>query len=239
VVFAPGLESGCIPVSPPVEEVTVAETPQWTEPAPEPAEESPGIDPRAEEPMVLFTRWLGWAEAVGGPGYPRAMTLSTVDEEGWPDARIVLLEEYDPGGLVFFTDRESKKARDLRANPRAAVTFHWQALERQVRIRGTVAQAQAGVADRCFARRPRPSRLTAWVCRQGRELGSRRELLGSMAACAERFQGVEDIPRPETWTAWRLEIAELELWRARARRLHDRLLFRRTASGWLRTWLEP
>ena len=239
MVFVPKLGSGCIPASEPLEEVAVAETPQRTEPAPEPVAESPGIDPSLEDPMILFARWLGWAEAVSGPGYPRAMTLSTIDEDGWPDARVLLLEEYEADGLVFFSDRNSKKGRDLRSNPRAAVTFHWQTLERQVRLRGTVDEAPPAVADRCFARRPRRSRLTAWVSQQGRELKSRHELLHAMVASEERFREVENIPRPEAWVAWRLEIEEAEFWRARARRLHDRLLFRRMEGHWLRTWLEP
>ncbi|MDY7094137.1 MAG: pyridoxal 5'-phosphate synthase [Acidobacteriota bacterium] len=185
-------------------------------------------------PWPALNQWLQEA-AEAGIRYPHAATLSTVDssceESPRPDARIVLIHEHGPEGLLFSTDDQSPKAQQLQHNPEAAVVFYWGATERQVRVRGRVVLGSEEESDRCFEERPRESRVTAWASRQGAGLASREELEKAWEAAAGRFAGVEMVPRPAHWRAYRLVAREVEFWQAAARRLHHRGLYRRVAGS--------
>lgn len=192
------------------------------------------------DPYPLFRAWYDDAERSAEIKYAHAVCLATVDPEGLPDARTVLLEHLDDGGFVFFTDERSPKARDLACTPEAALVFYWGPLDRQVRVRGPVEEAADEIADACFEKRPHPSRAVAWASLQSRTLASRRELEERLEQVAEKFAGVEALPRPPHWRAYRLRPRTVELWQARARRLHERLLYTRTPDGgWRTTWLYP
>lgn len=191
------------------------------------------------EPMALFAAWLEDAQSSPEIRYAAATCLSTVDPDGLPDGRIVLLKKLEDDGFVFFTDAGSPKARALERQPEAALTFYWGPLERQVRIRGRVETAGDRVSDECFEHRPRRSRLTTWASSQSQPRGGRQDLEERYERVRERFEGTEEVPRPDRWRAYRLVPHSVELWQARACRLHDRLLYRRTAEGWERTWLDP
>jgi len=189
------------------------------------------------EPIGLFVDWLG--DAIGTePNDANAMTLSTVDDSGAPDNRIVLLKDVDARGFTFYSNRESAKGLDLAAQPRAALLFHWKSLRRQARVRGAVEPVTAAEADAYFASRARESRIGAWASDQSRPLDSRAALEAAVAREAARFEG-EDVPRPERWTGWRVVPESIEFWRDRPFRLHDRLRFDRSGADWARTRLWP
>ncbi len=189
------------------------------------------------EPIGLFVDWLGEATRTE-PNDPNAMTLSTVDADGVPDGRIVLLKDVDAGGFTFYSNRESAKGLDLDAHPRAALLFHWKSLRRQVRVRGAVEPVTAAEADAYFASRARESRVGAWASDQSRPLDSRAALEAAVARETARFEG-KDVPRPERWTGWRVVPDSVEFWRDRPFRLHDRLRFQRVGEGWTKTRLWP
>jgi len=190
----------------------------------------------AADPIALFSEWLGEAEA-SEPNDPNAMALASVDASGQPDVRMVLLKQFDANGLVFFTNFESAKGRQLLAQPRAAALFHWKSRRRQVRVRGPVTPATDAEADAYFATRSRGSRLGAWASHQSRPLASRAELEASAAEYAARFPG--EVPRPPYWRGFRIAIAEIEFWQDGAHRLHDRIVFRREGDRWVKTRLNP
>lgn len=189
------------------------------------------------EPIGLFIDWLGDARG-HEPNDANAMALSTVDADGAPDSRMVLLKDVDGRGFTFYSNRESAKGVELEATPRAALLFHWKSLRRQVRVRGTVEPVGADEADAYFASRARESRIGAWASDQSRPLASRAELEAAVARETDRFEG-QDVPRPERWTGWRVLPETVEFWRDRPFRLHDRLLFTRDGDGWSRTRLQP
>lgn len=192
------------------------------------------------DPFALFARWYADAEGCSKIRYPAALCLSTVDPDGLPEGRIVLLEQWDRSGFVFFTDRESAKGRALAARPEAALTFYWGPLERQIRIAGDVVQDTDAVADACFATRPRKSQITAWASRQSRPLASRAALDERYRELETRFADCETVPRPPNWRAYRLRPRSLEFWAAGACRLHRRDLYlRRPDNGWEHRLLEP
>ncbi len=169
---------------------------------------------------------------------PTAMTLATVGEGGRPSARVVLLKGFDAHGFVFYTNLESRKARELRAHPFAALCFHWQPLEQQVRVEGEARPVTDAEADAYFASRPRGSRIGAWASHQSRPLESRAVLEGRVAEFEARF-GEGDIPRPETWSGFRLRPSRIEFWRDMPFRLHDRQVFHWTGGGWRTEALYP
>jgi pyridoxamine 5'-phosphate oxidase len=189
------------------------------------------------EPFRLFAEWLGEAEAAE-PNDPNAMALATVDGDGMPNVRMVLLKGLDGGGFVFFTNYESIKGRELLASRKAALCFHWKSLRRQIRVRGPVEAVSKEEADAYFATRARGSRIGAWASQQSRPLESRFSLEKAVASYAAKF-AIGEIPRPDYWSGFRLIPIEIEFWRNREFRLHDRIQFRRVGDGWQKTRLYP
>ena len=193
----------------------------------------------AGEPFALFAEWF--AEAVKSePNDPNAMALSTVDETGLPDVRMVLMKGYDEAGFVFYSHKASQKGRELAANPKAALLFHWKSLRRQVRIRGLVAPVTDAEADAYFATRPKQAQLGAWASKQSEPLESRFAFEQAIAVQAARHL-VGEVPRPKGWSGWRITPLKFEFWHDRPFRLHDRIEFRRDATGapWSKVRLYP
>lgn len=180
----------------------------------------------ATDPFALFAAWMGEA-AVSEPNDPNAMGLATADADGLPDLRIVLLKGLDERGFVFFTNTESGKGRQLAANPKAALDFHWKTLRRQVRVRGPVEPVTAAEADAYFATRPRLSQIGAWASLQSRELAARETLEAEVARRDAEF-GTGAPPRPAHWSGYRVLPLTVEFWHDRPFRLHDRLQFFRS-----------
>ena len=189
------------------------------------------------DPFRLFAEWLDEAKSAE-PNDPTAMTLATVDADGMPNVRIVLLKGVEDGGFVFFTNFESNKGRELLANPKAALCFHWKSLRRQIRMRGPVEQVDKEEADAYFSTRPRGSRIGAWASKQSRPLESRFSLEMAVASYAAKF-AVGEVPRPDYWSGFCLKPLEIEFWKDGKFRLHDRVRFRRDGDGWERTRLYP
>ncbi len=190
------------------------------------------------DPILAFQRWLAEAGTTSGLTYANAATLSTVDPQGHPEGRIVLLKGADERGFIFFTNYDSAKGRALEAHPQAALTFYWDRLGRQVRVRGGVERVPASESDAYFASRPRVSRIGAWASEQSRSLASRTELEARVAELEDRYPG-EEIPRPPHWGGFLLRPREVEFWQEGPFRLHDRILFRREAPGWTTDRLFP
>ncbi|PVB62962.1 pyridoxamine 5'-phosphate oxidase [Labrenzia sp. 011] len=192
-----------------------------------------------KNPFDLFGKWLEDAKA-SEPNDPNAVSLATVDETGLPNVRMVLLKDFDERGFVFYTNFESAKGRELLSAGKAAMCFHWKSLRRQIRIRGPVTEVPAQEADAYYRSRPRGSRIGAWASKQSRPLESRFALEKEVARYAAKF-GVGDIPRPEYWSGMRLVPTSIEFWHDRPFRLHDRVLFTRTAPDepWSKDRLYP
>ena len=191
----------------------------------------------ANNPYDLFEAWMAEAKA-SELNDPDAMALATVDADGLPDARMVLLKGIGPRGFVFYTNYESAKGNELAGQPRAALLFHWKSLRRQVRVRGAVERVTEAEADAYFASRARGSRIGAWASDQSRALESRAVLEARAAEVEARFEG-QDVPRPPHWSGFRVIPSQIEFWRDGAFRLHDRLRFDRAGEGWETTRLYP
>jgi pyridoxamine 5'-phosphate oxidase len=189
------------------------------------------------DPIEQFQRWFDDARRAE-VHEPNAMALATVDAEGQPAARIVLLKGVDQRGLAFFTNRESRKADHIGANPKAALVFWWGPLERQVRFEGTIEEVDAAEADAYFQSRPKDSQLAAWASAQSRVIADRAELEAAERHHRERF-GEGDVPRPPFWGGYRLAPARVEFWHGRRSRLHDRLRYTRVGDGWRIERLAP
>lgn len=191
----------------------------------------------APEPLTQFQRWLADAVAAGMIE-PTAMTLATVDAQGRPSARVVLYKGLHEGGLTFYTNYEGRKGRELAHNAHVALVFWWDKLERQIRVEGTVTRLSPEVSRVYFDSRPRGSRVGAIVSRQSAVVGSREELDARYEARLAEFEG-QEIPLPDYWGGYRVEIATTEFWQGRRKRLHDRLLYLRDGDGWRVQRLEP
>jgi pyridoxamine 5'-phosphate oxidase len=193
-----------------------------------------------DDPLALFARWYAEARDAQEAHAPQvdAMTLATATPDGRPSARTVLLKGVDRG-FTFFTNYESRKGRELDANPHAALVWLWAPLERQVRAAGPVERLSAAESDAYFATRPRGSQLGAWASQQSRPLADRAQLAERWAQLDARYAD-EPVPRPPHWGGWRLVPREIEFWQGRADRLHDRFAYVRAADGgWSRTRLAP
>ena len=189
------------------------------------------------DPIRQFGAWLHQALVAELPE-PNAMTLAAVGADGRPSARIVLLKGLDAAGFTFHTNYESRKGRELAANPHAALVFFWQELERQVRIEGTVERLSEGESDAYFQSRPLGSRLGAWASRQSEPLPDRATLERKLEEVTRQYEG-GDVPRPPFWGGLRLQPDALEFWQGRPNRLHDRLCYRLLPEGWCMERLSP
>jgi len=191
------------------------------------------------DPMALFERWFAEAK-VSEPNDPNAMALATVDADGLPDVRMVLLKGHDARGFVFYTNSHSAKGRELAGQAKAALLFHWKSLRRQVRVRGRVEAVSPAESDAYFASRPRASQIGAWASDQSADLAARSVLEGRVAEFAAKFEGA-DVPRPPHWRGYRIIPAEIEFWRDRRSRLHERRLFSRAPddASWMARMLYP
>ena len=193
----------------------------------------------ADDPFALFAAWLEEATA-SEPRDPTAMTLATVDADGLPNARMVLLKGADARGFVFFTNMGSQKGRELDAHPKAALVFHWKSLNKQVRVRGAVERVTDEEADAYFATRAKQAQIGAWASQQSRPLESRLAFEKAIAVYAAKY-ALGTVPRPPYWSGYRIVPRVMEFWQDRPFRLHDRIDFRRTApdAPWTKTRLYP
>lgn len=191
----------------------------------------------AFDPVERFNTWLQEATRAGQPE-PTAMAVATADAQGAPNVRMLLLKGADARGFAFFTNLASPKAAELAANPRAALCFHWNTVKRQVRVAGPVDRVSDTEADAYFATRPRLSQLGAWASHQSRPMADSLELERNCAAAALRF-GVGTVPRPPTWSGYRLVPETIEFWHDKPFRLHDRVSFTRLTNGWISQRIFP
>jgi pyridoxamine 5'-phosphate oxidase len=191
------------------------------------------------DPFLLFDEWMKEA-AKTEPNDATAMALATADASGLPDVRMVLLKDASPDGFVFYTNLESAKGRELADNPQAALCFHWKSLRRQIRVRGDISPVTAAEADAYFASRAKDSQIGAWASRQSRPLQSRFELEKEVARYATKY-AIKSVDRPPHWSGFRLTPKQIEFWKDRPFRLHDRLVFQRDnpSAPWQTSKLFP
>ena len=192
---------------------------------------------RTRDPIAIFEEWLAEAEE-REPNDPTAMSLATVDGEGRPSVRMVLLKGVDQRGFAFYTNVDSRKGQELALRRQVALCFHWKSLRRQVRVEGTVEPVGTDEADAYFASRARESQVGAWASDQSRPLDSRETLEARAAEVEARFAG-RPVPRPPNWSGFRVVPVAIEFWRDRPHRLHDRVRFTRMDDGWATERLYP
>ena len=193
-----------------------------------------------QDPIVLFKKLLAEAQSLPREQVPEptAFALATVAESGQPSIRMLLLKDVDAEGFVFFTNLESRKARELAANRRAAMNFHWSPMERQVRIEGRVSPVSDAEADAYFATRPRGSQIGAWASRQSRPMERATDLDVRVEEFEKKYEGMA-VPRPPFWSGFRLDPSSIEFWKGKPSRLHERHLFVREGDGWRVQLLYP
>lgn len=194
---------------------------------------------QASDPFALFRSWMAEAQAAE-PNDPEAMALATVDAQGLPNVRMILLKGADERGFVFYSNRDSAKGIELAGNPKAALLFYWKSLGRQIRVRGPIEPTTEAEADVYFATRHRESRIGACASAQSRPLASRAVLEEEVMRLTKAF-GDGEVPRPAYWCGYRLVPLEIEFWRSGDFRLHDRIVFRRASptAPWTKTRLYP
>jgi pyridoxamine 5'-phosphate oxidase len=190
------------------------------------------------EPLPLFKAWFREAEQVESSD-PTAFALATADASGKPSVRMLLLKGASEGGFAFYTNLDSRKAAELRENPRASICFHWKNLRRQIRASGTVTPVSDAEADAYFASRDHGSRLGAWASLQSSPMVARAELEQRLAELQAKYPEGSEVPRPPHWSGWSLNPGEIEFWLHGADRLHERLLYKKTGDGWERSILYP
>ena len=195
------------------------------------------IDDLLPNPIDLLVRWHDQAE-VAGAAEPNAMVLSTVDEDGYPDARVVLARDISDDGITFYTNRQSTKGQQLAHAPHASATFAWLQLHRSVRVRGVVSVVSDETSDAYFASRPRSSQIGAWASPQSEVIGTRRDLDEWVEEIEKRFDG-QDVPRPPHWGGYVMSIDSIEFWQGRPSRLHDRFRYTRHGQAWRAVRLAP
>ncbi len=188
-------------------------------------------------PFALFEEWYDLA-CKSEPNDPMAMALATVDTEGRPSVRMVLLKGHDDRGFVFYTNLESRKADQIFTNPNVALLFHWKSQRRQIRIEGSVTAVTDAEGDAYFASRARESQIGAWASDQSRPLDNRATFEARYQAMVERYEG-QPVPRPSHWSGYRVAPERIEFWQDRAFRLHERRLFTRAGNGWTEGMLYP
>lgn len=190
-----------------------------------------------DNPLEIFRRWMAEAETAE-PSYPNAFTFASVNGEGQPSARTLLLKGLDESGFIFFTNGESRKGDDLRANSNGAMLFYWKSLKRQIRIEGRVEKISAEDSDAYFATRPRESQIGAWASAQSRPLESYDHFLKKIADIKKKYEG-QNVPRPPYWTGYCLTPAHIEFWLEADFRLHRRFLYTKQNAVWQMTLLNP
>ena len=190
------------------------------------------------QPLALFDAWFAEAQA-SEPNDPNAMALATATADGAPSVRMVLLKGHGADGFTFFTNAQSRKGEEIRANSRAALLFHWKSLRRQVRIEGPLREVSAEEADAYFHSRAFVSQVGSAASDQSRPLGDRRDYLGRVEELAEACKAAGEVPRPPWWTGFTCVPERIEFWLDRPNRLHDRRLFTRSGNGWTNTLLYP
>ncbi len=196
--------------------------------------------PRAtadRDPIELFGEWFRGAKD-SGILLPEAATLVTCSKDAVPSGRMILLKDYSDRGFVFYTNYESRKARELEENPRAGLVFYWAVLERQVRIEGGVSRVSRPESEAYFHSRPRGSQIGAWASKQSAKLSDGKRLRDRYRDFSTRFRR-EKVPLPEFWGGYRITPRRIEFWQGRADRLHDRLCFERADDGWTVSYLYP
>ncbi|MGA2891590.1 MAG: pyridoxamine 5'-phosphate oxidase [Xanthobacteraceae bacterium] len=193
----------------------------------------------AAEPLRLFAAWFAEAKQAE-PVNPEAMTLATVDPDGMPNARMVLLKGFDERGFVFYSNQDSIKGHELAAAPKAALTFYWKSLQRQVRLRGGVEKVSEAEADAYFASRSRMAQIGAWASKQSSALESRLAFEKAIARFTAKF-AIGTVPRPPYWSGYRVVPQQIEFWQERPFRLHDRIVFTQPSptAPWHKAQLYP
>ncbi len=190
-----------------------------------------------DQPLLQFKKWFKEAETAG-VNEPNTMTLATVDSQGQPTIRVVLLKEITDQGLIFYSNFNSRKGKELALHPKAAINFYWQAVERQVRLDGSISKIPDSKSDAYFKTRPRGSQLGAWVSAQSETIPSRKYLEDELERYTERFAN-QEIPRPPHWGGYLLTPTSVEFWQGGKNRLHDRILYSAREERWVRSRLAP